>query len=64
MWNITYTYLSVHTHCYCYKILALWPYALERTHVQINDQKAYPKQQEVPLYLIASQIEYLETVTN
>lgn len=63
MWNITSVYLSVHTHCYCYKILALWPYVLERTHAQSNNQRAYPNQQEVKLYLADSQLEYWESVT-
>lgn len=41
-----------------------YPLTLECTHVQINDQKAYPKQREVTLYLVASQTERRETVTN
>lgn len=67
MWNITMCisiYFSVHTHCYCYKILALWPYVLECTHAQSNNQRAYPKQQKVKLSFVSFQTEYWETITN
>lgn len=55
IWNTTSEYLS------CHKILALWPYVLECTHAQSSNQRAHPKQQEVKLYLVASQTEYWET---